>query len=339
MTNYLNWVMLFELMYLVTSDDTPDSLELRKKVVSYLKKKNLKYAVGKKIDTNSEYILAIGDDNLILETFRGFGKKQIPLLGIASTQSFLAQSDAAFFQQHIDLISKKKYKIFKRSRIVASFNGQKYSALNDIGIFSSRSASLIRYSLNLNSGQLWKDNADGIIVSTPTGSTGYSFSAHGPIILDEPSILSITPIASIEKRSAVIVSNANRISISDIQAPSPVVIMDGAVRIPLKASSVEIEKSKYDACFIEFSKSYSIENKLKKRTSVSTTKETKNLPPSAKLVYKILSYEGNLTQKEVIKISNLPERTVRYALELLLKRKIITHQPYLNDARQTVYGV
>tara|TARA_B100001971_G_C17869057_1_gene372257 strand:+ start:164 stop:511 length:348 start_codon:yes stop_codon:yes gene_type:complete len=115
--------------------------------------------------------------------------------------------------------------------------------------------------------------------------------------------------------------------------------MDGAVRVPLKASSVEIEKSKYDAYFIEFSKHYSIENKLKKRTSTSTTKETKSLPPSAKLVYKLLSYEGNLTQKEVINISNLPERTVRYALELLLNKQLITQQPYLNDARQTVYGV
>jgi|TARA_B100001964_G_C14241806_1_gene605405 NAD+ kinase len=326
-------------MYFVISNDSLDSLELRKKVVSYLKKKKLKYVVGKKIEENPDYILAIGDDNLILETFRNLGKKQISLLGIASTQSFLAQSDATSFQQHIDLIKKKKYKIFKRSRIVAKFNGLSYSALNDIGIFSSKSAYLIRYSLNLNSGQLWKDNADGIIISTPTGSTGYSFSAHGPIILDEPSILSITPIASIEKRSAVIVSNANQISISDIQTTSPIVIMDGAVRVPLKESSVEIEKSKYDACFIEFSKHHSIEKKLKKRTSTSTTKETKSLPPSAKLVYKILSYEGNSTQKEVINISNLPERTVRYALGLLLKKRLITQSPYLNDARQTVYGL
>ena len=131
-------------MYFITSNDTSDSLELRKKVSSYLKQKSLNYIVGKKIDANPDYILAVGDDNLILETFRGLGKKQIPLLGIASTQSFLAQSDAASFQQHLDLISKKKHKIFKRARIVASFDGQKYSALNDIGIFSSKSAYLIR---------------------------------------------------------------------------------------------------------------------------------------------------------------------------------------------------
>ena len=326
-----------------------DSLELAKKVVAYLKKKNLNYVIDKntgilgvKKDINEvklDHILAVGDDNLILQTFRNIGKRQIPLLGIASMQSFLAQSDASSFQQHIDLIAKKKYVLFKRARIVAKFNGLSYSALNDIGIFSSKSASLIRYTLNLNNGKLWKDNADGLIVSTPTGSTGYSFSAHGPIILDEPSILSITPISSIEKKSAVIISNKTKIKVSDVLASSPVVIMDGDVRVSLKTDSVEIEKSKYDACFIEFSKDYSIEKKLKKRTVALTPERTKNLPPSAKLVYKILSYEGNLTQKEVINISNLPERTVRYALELLLKKRLITQQPYLNDARQTVYGV
>ena len=193
--------------------------------------------------------------------------------------------------------------------------------------------------MNLNNGKLWKDNADGLIVSTPTGSTGYSFSAHGPIILDEPAILSITPISSIEKKSAIIISNKTKIMITDIQSSSPIVIMDGDVRVSLRTDSVEIEKSKYDACFIEFSKDYAIEKKLKKRTVTLTPERTKNLPPSAKLVYKILSYEGNLTQKEVINISNLPERTVRYALELLLKKRLITQQPYLNDARQTVYGV
>lgn len=336
-------------MFFVTSQKDMDSLELAKKVIAYLKKKKLNYVIdrntkisGVKKDikgVNLDYILAIGDDNLILETFRNIGKRQIPLLGIASMQSFLAQSDASSFQQHIDLIVKKKYVLLKRARIVAKFNGLSYSALNDIGIFSSKSASLIRYTLNLNNGKLWKDNADGLIVSTPTGSTGYSFSAHGPIILDEPSILSITPISSIEKKSTVIISNTTKIKISDVIASSPVVIMDGDVRVALKDTAVEIEKSTYDACFIEFSKDYSIENKMKKRTVTLTPERTKSLPPSAKLVYKILSYEGQLTQKEVINISNLPERTVRYALELLLKKRLITQQPYLNDARQTVYGV
>ena len=337
-------------MYFITSKKDIDSLELAKKIAAYLKAKKLDYVIDKntnipgnkkslnEIEPNA--ILTVGDDNLILKTFRDLGKRQIPLLGIASMPSFLSQADASNFEQSIDLIQKNKFNIFKRARIVAEFNDrQKYSALNDIGIFSAKSASLIRYTLNLNNERLWKDNADGLIVSTPTGSTGYSFSAHGPIILDEPEVLSIAPISSIEKRTPIIISNKTKISITEVQANSPVIIMDGDIRVSLKSDNMEIEKSKYDACFIEFSKDYAIENKLKKRVVPLTSANTRNLPPSAKLVYKILSYEGNLTQKEVINISYLPERTVRYALELLLKKRLITQKPYLNDARQTVYGV
>ncbi|HJN57238.1 MAG: NAD(+)/NADH kinase [Candidatus Woesearchaeota archaeon] len=337
-------------MYFVTSKLDKNSLELAKRAVSYLRKINADYAVDKNLkiignkknidEITPDAILAFGDDNLILKTFRDLGKRQIPLLGVGSMQSFLAQSDAANLLGYIDLIEKDKFKIFKRSRIVAKFNdNSKYAALNDIGIFSSKSASLIRYSLNLNNEKLWKDNADGLIVATPTGSTGYSFSAYGPIILDEPEILSITPISSIEKKTTAIVSNKSKINITDIDAISPIVIMDGDVRINLKSDSVKIEKSKYDAQFIEFSRDYAIENKLKKRTVSLSEEKTMNLPPSAKLVYKILSYEGNLTQKEIINMTYLPERTVRHALELLLGKRLITRQAYLNDARQSVYGV
>ena len=337
-------------MYYLKSRNDQDSLELAKSVISYLKKKNSAFEIdtdtrisgGKNSiqNTDADCILAIGDDNIVLESFRELGKRQIPLLGIASMQSFLAQSDSALFQQHIDLIEKKRFILQKKSRIVADLNdGQKYSALNDIGIFPAKSASLMRYSLNINSSHLWKDSADGIIVSTPTGSTGYSFSAYGPIILDEPEILSITPIASLEKRTTVVISDKSSIKIADLQATSPMAIMDGDVRVPLKSDFVEIEKSKYDALFIEFSKEYAIEKKMKKRTATLASAHTKDLPPSAKLVFKILSYEGDLTQKEIINATGLPERTVRYALELLLRKGLITQSPYLNDARQTVYGV
>ncbi|MBI2134569.1 NAD(+)/NADH kinase [Candidatus Woesearchaeota archaeon] len=320
-------------MYFVYSNK---ELELAKQVAGYLKKKKLGIAQDL---SKAEVIFAVGDDNTILNAFRDLGKNEIPVLGIASGSSFLAHSDANNFERHIDLIAKGKYNIFRRARIVAKTNNVYYPALNDIGIFSSKSASLMRYNLNVNNELLWKDNADGLIIATPTGSTGYSYSAHGPIILDEPKVLSITPISSIEKKSSLIVPNNSEILVDNIQTDNPIVIMDGDVRVKLKNDFVEIKKSKYDACFVQFSKEYAIEDKLKKRTITLTRGKTKNLPASAKLIYQTLSYEGNLTQKEIINLTYLPERTVRHALEILLKKGLITVQPYLNDARQSVYGV
>ena len=336
-------------MYYITSRKDNSSIELANNIIHYLKNKKISFFADKNVNINGvkkslneiepELILAVGDDNTILNVFRDLGKKEIPVFGIASMQSFLAESDSNNFENHINLIKKNKYGIFKRARIVASINGKKYPALNDIGIFSSKSASLVRYNLNINNELLWKDTADGIIISTPTGSTGYSYSAHGPIILDEPSVLSITPISSIEKKSSIILANNSKISINDIQANNPIVIMDGDVRLPLKKDSVEVEKSKYDALFVQFSKEYAIEDKLKKRTISFSREKARNLPASAKLIYQTLNYEGNLTQKEIINITNLPERTVKHALEILLGKNLITRQANLSDARQSVYGV
>ena len=57
------------------------------------------------------------------------------------------------------------------------------------------------------------------------------------------------------------------------------------------------------------------------------------------MIYKILNYEGSMTQKEIINNTFLPERTVRFALDLLIKKNLISKHPYLNDARQTVYSI
>ena len=164
-------------------------------------------------------------------------------------------------------------------------------------------------------------------------------SAGGPIVLDEPNIFTIASISSLEKHSPVIVSDTTKIKITGIEGSNPMAIVDGEIRVPVHADEVTIEKSPYDANFIQFSKEYSIESKLKKRTLKTNIDKLKNMPASAKLLYKILMHEGNMTQKEIINASLLPERTVRYALDILLKNDLITSQPHFIDARQTVYGV
>lgn len=337
-------------MYFLKSKQDSNSIELSKRVIGLFKKNKISFYLDQNLklqgnkrnikDINPKVVIAVGDDNFILNAFREVGEKQVPLLGIASSQSFLAQCDATNFEECIKLLEKNKYTLFKRSRIVARFNNRTTPvALNDIGIFSAKSASLLRYTLNLNNEKFMTDTSDGIVIATPTGSTGYSFSAGGPVILHEPSIFSITPISSLEKHTSLIISDNTKVSITNIQGQSPVVIVDGAMRIPLKEDSLTIEKSKYDANFVQFSKEYNLESKLKKRSVALNVDEVKYLPPSAKLIYKILAYEGALTQKELINNTFLPERTVRYALELLTKKNLIVRQPYLNDARQTVYSI
>ena len=336
-------------MYLITSKTDRESLGLAKIVAGYLKENNMKYSLGREINAaghksglgkEHEIIVAIGDNKFILETFRRLGKSQTPVFAVASTQSFLAQANSLNFKRYLISIKKGKYEIFKRARLVAKFNKATTPiGLNDIGLFCSKSASLLKYSLVLNDEMFWKDSSDGIIVATPTGSTGYSLSAGGPIVLDEPHIFTIASISSLEKHSPLIVSDNTKIKITDIEGNNPMIIVDGEVRIPIHTDKVAIEKSPYDANFVIFSKEYAIESRLKKRTLKINIDKLKGMPASAKLVYKILATEGNMTQKEIINASLLPERTVRYALVVLLKNNLISSQPHFTDARQTVYGV
>lgn len=335
-------------MYFMTSKADRESLELAKIAANYLRENGIKYSFGKEISAKSskkglsdyEIVIAIGDNKFILETFRRLGKLQIPVFAIASTQSFLAQANSLNFKHYLNLIRKKKYQVFKRARLIARFDKSITPiGLNDIGLFCSKSASLLEYSLKLDDEVFWKDSSDGIVVATPTGSTGYSFSAGGPIILGEPHILTIASISSLEKHSPLVIADDAKIKISDIKGNNPTIIVDGEIRVPVHADEITIEKSPYDANFVIFSKEYSIEGKLKKRTLKTNIDKLKDMPASAKLVYKLLVHEGNMTQKELINASLLPERTVRYALDILIRNSLITSQPHFTDARQTVYGI
>ena len=337
-------------MYIITSIADKASLELARNAAIALKENKIKFLMAKDLvsaetkkimnEDECELIVAVGDDHFILRTFQKLGKLQIPVFAIASGQSFLAQANALNFKHYLNLVKKNKYEIFKKSRLVAKFG--KFITpigLNDIGLFSSKSASLLKYSLILNDGVFWKDSSDGLVVATPTGSTGYSLSAGGPIILDGPNILTLTSISSLEKHPSVIVSDNSKIKIADVEGYKPVLVIDGEVRMPVSTKDVVIEKSPYFANFVMFSKEHSLESRLKKRTVNVNLDRLKNMPASAKLVYKILVHEGNMTQKELISVSLLPERTVRYSLAVLTANELITSQPHFTDARQTVYGV
>src|SRR3989338_1203490 len=222
-------------MYLVMSKADWQSAELAKIAVSYLKENRLKYDFEKNITAlkkEYELAIAIGDDRFILETFRKLGKSQIPLFAAGSSQSFLAQANALNLKHYLNLIKKKKYTIFKRSRLTARFDKLDTPiALNDIGLFSSKSASLLKYSLALNEDTFLKDSSDGIIIATPTGSTGYSLSAGGPIVLDEPNIFTITSISSLEKHSPLVVADATKIKIADVEGNNPRIIVDGEISL------------------------------------------------------------------------------------------------------------
>ncbi len=74
-------------------------------------------------------------------------------------------------------------------------------------------------------------------------------------------------------------------------------------------------------------------------TQPENGKRIGHLPPSAKLVYKVLESGGQLTQKDLIRETSLPSRTVRYAIHRLKDEQILVERHYFTDARQSLYGL
>ena len=145
-------------------------------------------------------IFSIGGDGTLLETVTHVGKKGTPILGINTGKlGFLATVSKENIGSAIEKIFKKDYKLDKRTLLTLHSKEKIFSnrtfALNDFTILKRDTSSMIVVHLFLNNEFLNSYWADGLIVSTPTGSTGYSLSCGGPIVLAHSNNFVITPVS------------------------------------------------------------------------------------------------------------------------------------------------
>ena len=212
-------------------------------------------------------------------------------------------------------------------------------ALNEIVMSSMKSATIVRYGLKVDSEYLWKDSSDGVIVATPTGSTAYSLSARGPIIQPDAKALLITPINSMADTKPMVVGDDSKIEIFGINSAAPCeVVVDGQTRLKV-SESLSCHKSKFPALLARLSRlSFASPGKRTKMPkSIDSGIAASDAPPSARFVLKILEMESSLTQKEIINATGLPARTVRRALNFLVRRRLVLKKPFLADPRQHIY--
>lgn len=314
----------------------------QKRIESVLKKYDVEYTSYKNLkNIECDILLVIGDDRTILDTFLEM-KKEIPVLGIGIGGShFLAEIEAENFEMYIKKILKNNYWVEKRMRLGVKIDEKKIpSALNEIVVSPSKPGVFLRYSLKINDQLVWRDSGDGVIVSTPTGSTSYALSAGGSILTEDSKAIEIVPICSAKMNKPLIVNEEAKICLFDISSTKGAeVLIDGKYRYRLKEEKILIERSKSTANFVRFDKKIylGLFGKLREKSEKIFLPNT--APPSAKFIYKLLTYEGSMTQKEIINESNLPPRTVRHALNYLLEIGAIERHLTLRDTRQSIYMI
>ena len=163
-----------------------------------------------KLSNEYDFVISIGGDGTILRSANEIGELSIPIIGLNKGRlGFLANSPIEIIDSIIEKITNSNYRISDRTIIQVEFEGKTKNALNEISISRKNTTSLITIDTKLNDQYLNTYWADGLIISTPTGSTGYSLSCGGPIIMPDSKNLVLTPIAphNLNARPLVISDN------------------------------------------------------------------------------------------------------------------------------------
>ena len=253
--------------YIIANTDKDVNLKLSHEIADYLIARGKHCVVRRQEQEEStlhsqlstedvEGILVLGGDGTLLRAARELADRRIPFLGINMGHlGYLAEIEEQNVQAALERLIADDYTIEERMMLSGSVdvNGERAEqdvALNDIFLNRFGHIRVVDYEVFVNGQYLNSFTADGIIVSTPTGSTGYSLSAGGPIISPTATMLMLTPICPHTLNSRSIVFSGNdqiRIRIGEGRRggkDEACVTFDGDTCVQMKTGDyVEIRKS------------------------------------------------------------------------------------------------
>lgn len=255
--------------------------ELLPDIISWTEEKNLEVHLTTRIRDNMEdpqtfsyqviesaedffkldFLLTLGGDGTMLSLARAVGDRNVPILGIHLGElGFLAAVNVDQMFEKLDQVVAGDYLVQKRIVLKSTvYNGGKSStffALNDMVIDRGKSHRMLVYELQANNHVIANYKADGLIVSTPTGSTAYSLAAGGPIVVPTMRTMIVTPICphSLTLRPIVIPDDqVLKISFPSDHDDGIALAVDGQICEELgSGSKVEIQAADYTINMIGF---------------------------------------------------------------------------------------
>jgi NAD+ kinase len=204
------------------------------------------------LDEQIDCLISLGGDGTLLDTVTLVKNKNIPILGINFGRlGFLASISKEELASAVDSLINHTYLIDKRSLMHLDSNeplfGETPFALNEFAIHKRDISPMVKIHTYLNGEFLNTYWADGLIVSTPTGSTGYNMSCNGPIMFPESACFVITPVAphNLNVRS-IIVPDSNVISFEvESRADQFICALDARREIVNKTIQLAVKKEKF----------------------------------------------------------------------------------------------
>jgi NAD+ kinase len=238
--------------YNPTSDD---AIELRERAAGWCRLRDIDHwaSAAGELDTllaqlpTTTALVVLGGDGTLLRAARAVAVVDVPLLGVnLGKVGFLSRVEANELESTLGRIVAGEYRVDERMAIEGRIlpagrpsDAPAHTALNDIVIARGALARVCRLDVTIGPSHLATFIADGLCVSSPTGSTGYSFSAGGPVVDPNSRNLIVTPIAGyLSAIRSVVVSPLQTVRCRVLDAHEALVSVDGREDIPISVGDV-----------------------------------------------------------------------------------------------------
>lgn len=199
-----------------------------------------------------DLVIVLGGDGTILRTCRQLGTCQLPMLGVnLGRLGFLADLSPAEFEQRLPQLLRREFQVvhhlmFECRLVRADGTAESYLGLNETSVQSGSALRILHIELQIDEERVTTYSCDGLIVSTPVGSTAHSLAAGGPILRQDLQAFVITPISPHTLTNRPLVDRADCtyvLTMPDVPEGAMLVV-DGQIKRPLKSGDrIEVRKA------------------------------------------------------------------------------------------------
>jgi NAD+ kinase len=204
-------------------------------------------------DFDADIVISMGGDGTFLKAASRVRQKMIPILGINMGRlRFLADISPNDIEKCLDAIYEEDYSIENRALIQVTTDGEPLEgyncALNDVAILKRDTASMISIRASINGDYLTTYQADGLVISSPTGSTAYSLSNGGPIIVPGTKVFSMTAVAphSMNIRPIVLADSSEITLTVESRSHNFLIAIDGRSEKCKEGTKLTLRRAPYD---------------------------------------------------------------------------------------------
>jgi len=272
---------LFKSVGMIARFDKKKAIKLAENLAKYLRAKELEVYVedtlAKKMNTKekstplekmkTDFIITIGGDGTILRACVSIPKPEPPILAInMGVRGFLTEVEPKQAFTAVDKCLKGQITIEKCMKLSITADNIKFpDALNEVLISAGEPAKLLYARILKDREPILNCQADGLMVATQTGSTGYSLSAGGPVLDPGVNAFVLTPICALSVFRSIVFPASSSLTVAVIRPRKVLIVVDGHHRqiISSKIPSLTITRSKHETSFIRFRENFY--NRLRSR--------------------------------------------------------------------------